>query len=164
MKVKVVILCVCYRASCSIPCLYVENWVPIGFLCHSQHMYCVDFVENALFKSSGKICWSPLPYSLLDELSTEKRDNDGFLSRRLACRTSNGSYNLIDSSLATVQSFLALCVAWKTVDQACAWSCCILRNRVDLHMYILVVRLAQYHHTALAIGWIAHKCAEGFAQ
>ena len=59
-RVTVVILCVCvsfcYLASCYIPCLYVESRVPLGFLCCSQRMYCVDFVKNALFNSSGEIC------------------------------------------------------------------------------------------------------------
>ena len=63
MRVTVVVLCVCvcvssvcYHASCYIPCLYIEHRVPLGFLWHFQHMYCVDFIENALFKSSGDIC------------------------------------------------------------------------------------------------------------
>ena len=106
-NVTVVILCVCV---CLLPSLYVESWVPLGFLCCSQHMYCVDFVENTLFNSSGEICWSPLPSSLLDELSMDKRDSDGFFSRRLACRTNDRSYNSTDSSLVTVdyqQCFLA---------------------------------------------------------
>ena len=59
-------------------------------------MYCVDFVENAVFKSSGEICRSPLP-SFLDELSMDKRDSDGFVLRRLACRTNSRSYNSTDS-------------------------------------------------------------------
>jgi hypothetical protein len=37
-------------------------------------MYCVDLAENALFKSSGIICWSPPPSSLPDELSMNKRE------------------------------------------------------------------------------------------
>ena len=83
-------------------------------------MYCVDFVENALFKSSGEICRSPLPSLLLDELSMDKRDSNGFFSRRLACRTNYRSYNSTDSSLVIVdyqQSFLA-CFLCKTADQA----------------------------------------------
>ena len=56
-RVTVVILCVCLsvccRASCYIPPhLYTESWVPLGFLCCSQHICCVDFVEYALFKNS----------------------------------------------------------------------------------------------------------------
>ena len=59
-RVTVVVLCeclsVCYHASCHIPRLYVENEVLLNFLWCSQDMYCVDFVEIALFKSSGIIC------------------------------------------------------------------------------------------------------------
>ena len=136
-----VCLCVCYRASCYIPRLYIESRVPLGFLCCSQHMYCVDFVEDALFKSSSEICWSTLPSSLHNKLSMDKRDSDDFFSWRLACRTNDRSYNSTDSSLVTVdyqQCFLA----FKTTDQARAWSCCIfIRNRVQLHIHILVVTL-----------------------
>ena len=79
----------------------------------SVYMYCVDFVENTLFKSSGESCWLPLPSSLLNELSMDKRDSNGFFLRRLACRTNNRSYtfNSTDSSLVTVdyqQSFLVI--------------------------------------------------------
>ena len=54
-RVTVVVLrvCVCYGASCYIPCLYVEN---------------------ALFDSYGDICLSPLLSSLLDQFSMDKRD------------------------------------------------------------------------------------------
>ena len=37
-------------------CLYVANKVPLGFLRNFQGMYCVDFIENASFKSTGDIC------------------------------------------------------------------------------------------------------------
>ena len=53
---RCVCLSVCYLASCFIPRLYVENMVPLSFLWPSQDMHCVDFVEIALFKSSGDIC------------------------------------------------------------------------------------------------------------
>ena len=43
-----------------------------------------------------------LPSSLLDELSIDERDSDGFISRRSVCRSRNSSYNSIDSSLVTV--------------------------------------------------------------
>ena len=101
---------VCYQANCYIPRLKVESQVPIGFLCCSQRMYCVDFVENALFKSYGEICWSPLPSLLLDELLMNKRDSNGFFSTRLARRPNDKIYNSTDSSLVTVhyqQCFLA---------------------------------------------------------
>ena len=51
-----VCVCVCYHASCHIPRLYVESKVPLSFLWRSQDVHCVDFVENALIKSSGDIC------------------------------------------------------------------------------------------------------------
>jgi hypothetical protein len=53
-------MCVClsvhYQANCHKLGSYVENKVPLGFPWQSQRMYCVDFVENVLFKSSGDIC------------------------------------------------------------------------------------------------------------
>ena len=122
-RVTVVILsvCVCYRASCYIPGLYVESRVPLGFLNCSQRVYCVDFVETTLFKSSGETCWSPLPSLLLEELSMDKRDSDGFFLRRLGCRTNDRSYNSNDSSLVTVdyqQSFLVF-TYWLSSSQKC---------------------------------------------
>ena len=51
-----VCLCVCYLSNCHILGLYVENKVLLGFPRQSQRMYCVNFVENALFKSSLDIC------------------------------------------------------------------------------------------------------------
>jgi hypothetical protein len=48
-------------------------------------MYYVDLAENALFKSSGVICWSP-PLSLLSgKLSMDNRDSNGFVSTRRVC-------------------------------------------------------------------------------
>ena len=80
-------------------------------------MYCVDFVENALFKSSADIYWLPLPSSLLDELSMDKRDSDGFFSNRIVCRTSDSSHNSTDLSLVEVDyqlRFLALTTSVRT--------------------------------------------------
>ena len=89
---------------------FVEIQVSLGFPCCFQRMHRVDFTENALFKSSGNICWSPLPSSLLGQLSVDKLDSDGFFSSRLVFRTSDNSYNSTDSSLVKVdyqQSFVA---------------------------------------------------------
>ena len=94
-------VCLSYRASCYIPHLSWKSGA-LGFLCCSQRMCCVHFVENILFKSSGEVCWSHLPSSLLDEFLMDKRDSDGFFLRRLACRTNDRSYNSTDSSLVTV--------------------------------------------------------------
>ena len=86
---------------------YVDNKVLLSFLWRFQDMYCVDFIQIALFKSSGDIYWSPLPFLLLDELLV-KRDSDGFFPRRLegTCRSSD-SYNSTDSSLNIVNCQLA---------------------------------------------------------
>ena len=80
----------------------------------------VAFVENVLFKSYGGIC-SPLqPSSLPDELSTDKRACNGFLSTERVHTVGDSFYNTINSSLimADLQiSFLAFCMClllWHT--------------------------------------------------
>ena len=57
MRVKVVVLCmnmlclfVCYHDSYM---YLIESWVSIRL---AQRVYCVDFIDIALFKSSGNIC------------------------------------------------------------------------------------------------------------
>ena len=60
--------------------------------------YCVDFVENALFKNSA-LRHSNLPL-LFDELLMDKRDSDCFISRRLVYRYSDTV--LTHQSLVTV--------------------------------------------------------------
>ena len=88
-----VCLSVCYHASCYIPPrLYAENMVPLSFLHHFLLMHCVDFTKNALFRSSGDICWSPLPCLLLDRISMDKIVSDGFFSRWLVSRSSDRCY------------------------------------------------------------------------
>ena len=119
-------VCVCYRASCYIPSLYIESRVPLGF-CAAVNL-CIVWI-------------SPLPSSLLDELSMDKRDSNCFF-----LRTNNRSYNSIDSSLVTVdyqQSLLAFFnnFLYKTADQVRTWSCYVLCIRMQLHMHILVVNL-----------------------
>ena len=49
-------VCVCVCVCVCVPHLYVESQVSLGLLCYFLHMHCVDFDENALFKSSGDIC------------------------------------------------------------------------------------------------------------
>ena len=97
----------------------------------STYVLC-DFIESTLLKSSGKICGSPLPSLLLDELSMDKRNSDGFFSIRLACKTSDRSNHSTNSSLVTVdyqQRFLA-CFVCVSADQVHA-----------IHMLTLVVTL-----------------------
>ena len=123
-----VYVCVCVSVCVSVTMLtgifFIEIQVSLGFPCCFQRIHCVDFAENALFKSFSDICWLPLPSSLLDQLSVDKRDSGGFFSSRLVCRTSDSSYNSTDSSLVTVdyqQSFMAsdFFVCSKTADHAC---------------------------------------------
>ena len=111
---------------------YVEFvWISLKTLC-----------SKVLVKFADHLC---LLRFLMNSRWT--RDSDGFFSRRLVCRTNNRSYNSTDSSLITVdyqQSLLPFFFC-KTADQAHAWSCCILRNHVQLHMRILVVTLNVYY-------------------
>ena len=81
--------------------------LPVSFL----PMCCVNFVENASFKSFGDICQSPLPSPLLDKLSVTKRDSNGFFSRKIVGRSSDSSYNSTDSSLNTVNCQLSLLIS-----------------------------------------------------
>ena len=55
--------CVCYHACCYVPGAHGK--VPLGFLWYFQDMNCVDFVENAIFKSSGDICGLARPLGKL---------------------------------------------------------------------------------------------------
>ena len=61
-----------------------------------------------------------LPSSLLDELSIDERDSDGFISRVIVCSSSDSS---TDSSQITVGyqlRFLAL-FCTRSADLACTW-------------------------------------------
>ena len=94
----------------------------LGFSWRFQAMHCVDFVENALFKSSGVICWSPPPSSLPGELSMDKRDSDGFFSTQKVCMVSHRSNNTTGSSRIVAhwqRSFLAV----QTADTALYGTC-----------------------------------------
>ena len=102
---------ICYCASYHIPHLNIENKVPLGFLWHFLHMHCVDFVENALFRSYGNICQSSLPSLLLDRLTMDQTDSCGFFSRRLVCRSSDRSYNSTDSSLNILNCQLSFLIS-----------------------------------------------------
>ena len=80
-------------------------------------MYCVDFFENALFWSSGDTCCAPLPSSLLNELSMNKRYSNGFFSRRLVCRTCGSYYHSTGSSLVIANCQLKLCALFQGSSQ-----------------------------------------------
>ena len=132
-------VCVCYHTMYYIPPFFTDIHVSLGLLCCFQCMHCVDFVEDALFKSNGNICWSPLP-PFLDQLSMDKRNSNGFFSSRLVCRTSDSSCNSTDWSLVTVDyqpSFMAC--DFHCVEQNC-WS--------GIHM-----------HTCMVMQHITSSCA-----
>ena len=112
VRVTVVILCVYHHASCYIPRLYVENTVPLSFLHCFLLVYCVYFTEKALFGSSGDICWSPLPFSILDRISMDKIVSNGFFSRRLVHWSSNRSNNSTGWSLDRVNCQLRWMLTW----------------------------------------------------
>ena len=79
-------------------------------------MHCVDFVENALFKTFSD-------HHGFVELWLDERDSSRFISRRLVCSSSDSSCNSTDSSVVTVGyplRFLALLCA-RSADLACTW-------------------------------------------
>ena len=81
--------------------LFDRNWDIIGpfiaFACFI--LQCVDFAENALFKSYGVICLS-LPCSTVpDKLSMNRSNSDGFFLRRRFHKVSDISGKLTDSLL-----------------------------------------------------------------
>ena len=92
-----------------------------GSLWCFQRFYRLAFPENTLFKSYGVICRSPLPSSLPGELSTAKRDSDGFFSTRKVYMVSYRSNNKTGSSLIILlhsrKSFLAISAWYKMLTQ-----------------------------------------------
>ena len=118
-----------YHASCYVPCFYIENEASKGSLQCFPDFQRVAFPENALFKSSGVICWPPRPSSLTDELSMDKRASNGFLLMRRVHILSDRFYYPTDLSLLMAHwqiSFLAFCVCLN-----CSWYYCLWRNSVQ---------------------------------
>ena len=65
-------VCVCLSDSVLTPTYLVYKAQVRSFMAFYSFILCA---ENALLKSSGVICWSLLPSSLLDDLLMDKRDN-----------------------------------------------------------------------------------------
>jgi hypothetical protein len=63
-------------------CCKIPYGVRLYGLCGFSEL---GLAENAPFKSSGVICWSPPPSSLPDKLSMNKRDSNGFFSTQRVC-------------------------------------------------------------------------------
>ena len=141
----------------------------LGFLClYFQRMHCVDFVENALFKSSDDVYWSPLPSSLLDWLSMDKSDSDGFFSSRLVCRTSDRSYNSTDSSLAySYNTIWHVLLMIKFNMHVFCWNtsiitpCACARGKVIGSVVIVIVVVDTKITWSQHLGtWVTCKCNE----
>ena len=99
VRVTVIILsvswCVCYYASCYIPHLFIECWVPLSFLCWSQHIYNLcGFHWKCLVQKFWRHFLITSALLLFNQLSMDKSDSGGFLT---VCRTSDSSYDSNDS-------------------------------------------------------------------
>ena len=77
----------------------------------------VALAENALFTSYDEICLPPLPSTLPEELSMDKRNSSElFLSRRV-CTLSDSFCRMTDSSLFSVNELISF-LAW--LHMSCA--------------------------------------------
>ena len=89
-RVTVVVLSVCVSVTTAyLVCTSITrcHWV------FSRFLLCA-FAENTLFKSSGVICRSPLPFELPDELAMDRRDGVSFFSTRRVYTVSDSIYNM----------------------------------------------------------------------
>jgi hypothetical protein len=97
----------------------------------------VAFAENALFKSSGVICWPLPPFSLPGELSMDNGDSNDFFSIRRVCMVSHRSNKTTGSSLV-VYSTLA--------DKLLGYLCIIVMKLLTRHCcHSLRVYVTQLH-------------------
>ena len=81
------------------------------------------FAENTLFKSSGIICWSRLPFSLPGELSMDRGDNNDFFLARLVCRSSQSMLRPPEVHICTVYFNINVRFVW------CLWGLMICMPR-----------------------------------
>ena len=78
----------------------------------------MDFAKNASFKTYGVICLPPLPSTLSEELSMDRRKSSEFFLRRRVCMLSDSLCRTTDSSLFSVNDLLSF-LAWP-VHISCA--------------------------------------------
>ena len=119
-------VCVCVCVCVSV-CLLPQNQLPTLFLRRKQNFIGFFMVFSTFlpfgfpsFKSYGVICWSRLPSSLPGELSTAKRDSDGFFSTQKVYMVSYRSNNMTGLSLIVLhwqRSFLAISACYKMLTQ-----------------------------------------------
>ena len=108
-----VCLCVCV-------CLSVTVLTATNFVCKAKVRYHtvlhdvlatdlqrVDFAKNTSFKSYGIICLPPLPSTLPEELSMDRRNSSEFFSRRRVCTLSDSFCRTTDLSLFSVNKLLS---------------------------------------------------------
>ena len=67
----------------------------------------MDFTENASFKSYGVICLPPLPSTLPEELSMDRRNSSELFLRRRVCTLSDSFCRTTESSLFSVNELLS---------------------------------------------------------
>ena len=66
----------------------------------------MDFAKNASFESYGVICLPPLPSTLPEELSMDKRNNSELFLRQRVCMLSDSFCRTTDSSLFSMNNLL----------------------------------------------------------
>ena len=156
--VLIIVQCMCVCACVSVCCLLQRNLLHTSLLCQKQSFigffmegFChVAFAENALFKSSGVICWSPPPSSLPSELSMDKQDSNGFFSTRIVCMASDRSSNMTGSSQIVAHwqiSFLAICICYKLLTQHC-----MLSGTRDTAGHYAIAHVCNVHSCGLLLG------------
>ena len=113
----------------------------------------VAFSENALFKSSGIICQSPLPSSLSNDLLMDKGDRNGFFSTQRVCMSSDSSHSMTDSSLNRDNCQASWLSSALTADMALLAHVVLLHIAQSRAMCILVVTLLilWLHRLALVV-------------
>jgi hypothetical protein len=129
-------------------------------------MYCVNLAENAPFKSSGIICWSPPPSSLPDELSMDIIDSNGFFSIRRLCMARDRSYKTTGSPLIVAHlqiSFLIYCAnCWHSTRLGIALArahSCMARDTAAYYAIACNVCMRAFWWLLLALLMVYEKLA-----
>ena len=99
MVIVCVCVCVCYCTSGYIPPLYVENKVPLGFLWRLPRYALCGFRWRCFVQKFWRHLLTTSAPSLLDKLSMDKRDSDGFFPLRLISMSSDTCTTLLMFSL-----------------------------------------------------------------
>ena len=146
-------VCVCV---CLSVCLSVTALTATNFVCKAKVRYhrvlhdvlqickLVDFAKNASFKSYGVICLPPLPSTLPEELSMDRRNNSEFFLRRRVCTLSDSFCRTTDSSLFSVNELLSFLAS--PVHHVLASLAHVVTLRIaQLHVYSVLLWLLQFN-------------------